>query len=113
MAKYVNLDKLANIFEESYRQQINIILEQHPEIVVDIDMEKLLEEEFEEDGKPQTNPLIGRSVMTKRDNEVHIVTNVITFEEDTFGQGNFAVETSDGLYLYECEIEILTNSQLK
>lgn len=53
------------------------------------------------------NPLIGKRVKHKREIGIHIVKSVTEFDEDTFGQGNYAVMTEDGRYLYECEIEIL------
>ena len=51
--------------------------------------------------------LIGQNIRLKEDNSLHKVTAVNVFIEDTFNQGRFAVETDDGLYLYECEIEIM------
>lgn len=52
------------------------------------------------------HPLIGKEIILKKSGESLIVSNVIEFKEDTFGQGNYAVETKDGKYLYECEIEV-------
>lgn len=34
------------------------------------------------------------------------IKEVIVFKEDTFNQGDFAIITEDGTYLFECEIEI-------
>lgn len=58
------------------------------------------------------HPLIGKEIRTRK-NEIHTITEVIDFAEDTFGQGNFAVITEDGSYLYECEIEILSSDYSK
>lgn len=51
------------------------------------------------------HPLIGKHIKYK--DAIYSITEVNVFAEDTFGQGNFAVTTNDGKYLYECEIEIL------
>lgn len=53
------------------------------------------------------HPLIGKRIKLNREGSVHIIKEVIDFDEDTFGQGKFAVSTEDGKYLYECEITIL------
>ena len=53
------------------------------------------------------HPLIGKRIKYNRYGSVHIIKDVTDFDEDTFGQGNFAVSTEDGKYLYECEITIL------
>ena len=51
--------------------------------------------------------LVGKQILYRHENTVHTVQEVIEFEEDTFGQGDFAVITDDGKYLYECEIDII------
>lgn len=51
--------------------------------------------------------MIGKQVRHKYNNTIHTITDVTVFDEDTFGQGHFAVMTSDNQYLYECEIEML------
>ena len=53
------------------------------------------------------HPLIGKRVRIKRCGATRTITKVTDFEEDTFGQGNFAIDTDRGEYLYECEIELL------
>lgn len=53
------------------------------------------------------HPLVGKRVREKKNGEIHVVEKVTQFEEDIFGQGNFAIDTDKGDYLYECEIETL------
>lgn len=53
------------------------------------------------------HPFVGKRVRKKKNGEIHVITKVTQFEEDIFGQGNFAIDTDKGDYLYECEIEIL------
>ena len=54
--------------------------------------------------------LVGKTIYTKKRYEIEkmekIVEKVIVFDEDTFGQGDFAIITKDGGYWYECELEI-------
>lgn len=56
---------------------------------------------------PLVYELSGKRVKYRRENTILTIKKVIPFEEDTFGQGNFAVITDDGQYLYECEIDVL------
>lgn len=53
------------------------------------------------------HPWIGKEICFRRENTHHIIKEVIEFDEDTFGQGNFAVITEDGQYFYECEIDFI------
>lgn len=53
------------------------------------------------------NPLIGKKIKLNRTGEILIVSKVTEFDKDTFGQGNYAIDTEDGRYLYESEIEVL------
>lgn len=53
------------------------------------------------------HPLIGKQIKYKKENTIHTVKDIIIFNEDTFGQGNFAIITNDKKYLYEYEIDIL------
>ena len=55
----------------------------------------------------EIHPLVGKLVRSRKDGKTHVVTKVNSFEEDMFGQGNFAIITDTGEYLYECEIETL------
>lgn len=58
------------------------------------------------------HPLIGKEICFRRENTHHIIKEVIEFDEDTFGQGDFAVITEDGQYFYECEIDFLNQKQI-
>lgn len=51
--------------------------------------------------------LIGKKIRVKKTGNVATVTHVTEFDEDTFGQGAYAVDTDNNQYLYECEIEII------
>lgn len=53
------------------------------------------------------HPLIGKVICFRRENTHHIIKEVIEFDEDTFGQGDFAVITEDGQYFYESEIDFV------
>lgn len=53
------------------------------------------------------HPLIGKRVKINKNGATRTITNVRDFAEDTFGQGDFAISTDKGEYLYECEIELL------
>lgn len=53
------------------------------------------------------HPLLGKQVKINRCGAIRTITEVTDFEENTFGQGNFAINTDKGEYLYECEIEVL------
>ena len=53
------------------------------------------------------HPLVGKQIKRKKNGEISTITKVTVFEEDTFHQGVFAVDTDKGEYLYECEIELL------
>lgn len=53
------------------------------------------------------HPLVGKQIKRKKNGEVSTITKVTVFEEDAFHQGDFAVDTDKGEYLYECEIELL------
>lgn len=53
------------------------------------------------------HPWIGKEICFRRENTRHIIKEVIEFNEDTFGQGDFAVITEDGQYFYESEIDFI------
>jgi len=55
------------------------------------------------------HPLLGKWILFRREGTKHLVIDVNVFDEDTFNQGDFAVTTMDGKYLYACEIEVLEN----
>lgn len=57
------------------------------------------------------HPLEGKKIKFRREGTIHEVTKVHIFVEDTFHQGDFAVETKDGKYLYECEIEVVDDEK--
>lgn len=56
---------------------------------------------------PLVHELIDKKIKNKLDDEICTVKKVIVFDEDTFGQGAYAVITDNDKYLYPREIEFI------
>lgn len=110
--------KTKNMLDEMHRWKINVADEI---FVVNVDgyigESTKSEIEYAKDSRKKVDylvhPLIGKKVRHKYENMIYTVKDVIVFDDDTFGQGDFAVITdvneklSTPEYLYECEIEVV------
>lgn len=108
---YANLQKQAGDLctaISKYAEQYDTIVEIHTQ--TDQKTEISVTDEYFEKKRIQNHydeKFLGKKVKIKQDGTIHEIVKVVVFDEDTFGQGTFAVTTDDNRYLYEREFDVL------